>query len=242
MMDTNQTIETIKYDYQFMLGTEVIVAVPILLNAKTLALMNSRPALLPEWTRLSCCQCPNCPLQEQQVSHCPIAVNISELMHIFSDVASYQEVDVRVESEIRTYLIQCTAQDALSSILGIYMVTSGCPILDKLRPMARFHLPFSSYEETSYRAMSMYLVIQYLRYKQGQSADWDLKHFISMYKNIQRVNHAIKDRLDQATDKDVSVNALIILDCFASLMMMDAEVKQLIPEQIEALFDPFLDN
>jgi hypothetical protein len=180
-------------------------------------------------------------LAEQQVSHCPIAINISELMRIFSDVASYQEVDVRVESEVRTYLVQCTAQDALSSILGIYMVTSGCPILDKLRPMARFHLPFSSYEETSYRAISMYLVIQYLRYKRGKQADWDLTHFISMYKNIQRVNHAIKDRLDQATDKDVSVNALIILDCFASLIMMDAEVKQLIPEQFETLFEPFLD-
>ncbi len=241
-MDSSDTLETLKFHYKFMLGTDIIVEVPILLDANSLALIHPIPEHPPEWTRLSCCQCPNCPLLEQQTPYCPIAVNISELMHIFSDVASYQEVDVRVETDVRTYLVQCTAQDALSSILGIYMVTSGCPILDKLRPMARFHLPFSSYEETSYRAMSMYLVIQYLRYKQGQTADWDLIHFVEMYKNIQRVNHAIKDRLDKATDKDVSVNALIILDCFASLIMMDAEVKQLIPEQFESLFAPFLDE
>jgi hypothetical protein len=88
-MDTNQPIETIKYHYKFMMGTDIIVEVLILLDASTLALVHCVPDELPAWTRLSCCQCPNCPLAEQDVSHCPIAINISELMRIFSDVASY---------------------------------------------------------------------------------------------------------------------------------------------------------
>ena len=39
------------------------------------------------------------------------------------------------------------------------MALSGCPVLEQLKPMARFHLPFASVEETIYRAASMYLAI-----------------------------------------------------------------------------------
>ena len=54
------------------------------------------------------------------------------------------------------------------SLIGIYMVTSGCPIMDKLRPMARFHLPFASTEETIYRAISTYLLGQYFLEQKGK--------------------------------------------------------------------------
>tara|TARA_B100000686_G_scaffold86198_1_gene93073 strand:- start:90 stop:251 length:162 start_codon:yes stop_codon:yes gene_type:complete len=44
----------------------------------------------------------------------------------------------------RCYVEHTTMTEAVSSLLGIYMVTSGCPVMDKLRPMVRFHLPLAT--------------------------------------------------------------------------------------------------
>lgn len=38
------------------------------------------------------------------------------------------------------------------------MVTSNGPVIDKLRPMVKFHVPFGSLEETVCRAASMCLI------------------------------------------------------------------------------------
>ena len=58
-------------------------------------------------------------------------------------------------------------QMGVSSLLGVIMTTSGCPIMAQLKPMVRFHLPFASLEETIFRMVSMHLVAQYLRHQDG---------------------------------------------------------------------------
>ncbi|NOQ37205.1 MAG: hypothetical protein GQ569_15150 [Methylococcaceae bacterium] len=214
--------------------------VPIHLEGKSLELFTSKPAILPEWTRLDYCQCPNCPLKLEETPHCPVAINLVELVSHFCDLISHQTVKVSVQSSSRTYTVETTVQDTLSSILGLYMSCSGCPILDKLRPMARFHLPFSSYEETSYRSLSMYLIAQYLRYKEGKSADWDLEGFVAMYKEIQIVNQAFSQRLCNISQGDANNNALVILDCFASLIAMDTEVETIVSDELKVILKPFL--
>ncbi len=67
--------------------------------------------------------------------------------------------------------------------MGIYMVTSGCPVMGKLKPMVKFHLPFASGEETSYRMVTMYLLAQFFKYKNGKEPDWDLKNLVKIYDN-----------------------------------------------------------
>lgn len=79
-------------------------------------------------------------------------------------------------------------QNAATSLIGIYMVTSSCPIIDKLRPMVRFHTHFTNNKETKYRTISMYLFAQYFLFKQGKQPDWDLKNFSVIYDDINMVN------------------------------------------------------
>ena len=92
-------------------------------------------------------------------------------MDFLGHAFSYEEVDVRISTDERSYVKHTTMSEALSSLLGVYMVTSGCPIMDKLRPMVRFHLPMASSEETTFRAIAMYLVAQYFRARHGQDPD-----------------------------------------------------------------------
>jgi hypothetical protein len=161
---------------------------------------------------------------------------VADLLDTFAHAVSHESVEVTVVSEARTYVRQTTTQEGLASILGLFMATSGCPVLDQLRPMARFHLPFGTYEETAYRALSMYLVAQHLRDKQGQTPDWELNGFVQMYRDIQIVNAAFTSRLRQFVTQDANANALVILDCFAALISLDAELQRTLPASLEPLF------
>jgi hypothetical protein len=232
------------YNYSFDLEAGKTKEIQLCLDANTLDILSLPPIeKLPCWTKLACCKCPNCPLDTSLHLYCPIAVNILTLASSFSDFASYQKVTVHVETNSRFYSKQTDLQTALSSILGIYMVTSGCPIMDKLRPMVHFHLPFSSYVETEYRAISMYLIGQYLRYKKGKTPDWDLTGFVKMYEEIKKVNRAFSERLRQISDSNANAFALVILDSFASLITLDsAEVNENISEELESIFQRFLDE
>lgn len=136
---------------------------------------------------------------------------MSDVIEFFKDFKSYDRVAVTVESEARTYGHKGSVQTAISSLLGLYMVTSGCPILDKLRPMVDTHLPFMTRRETIYRVVTMYLLAQHFRNKQGRPADWELKGLAQHLEQIRTVNVAFCKRLNSIPIKDASVNAVVIL-------------------------------
>ena len=73
-------------------------------------------------------------------------------------LVSFDTVGVTVVQSERTVYAETTAQQAMSSVLGLIMATAGCPWTDHLRPMARFHLPFANEAETLYRSVSMFLL------------------------------------------------------------------------------------
>ncbi|MBF0388020.1 MAG: hypothetical protein HQL20_09250 [Candidatus Omnitrophica bacterium] len=160
------------------------------LNASTLEYNAPPPVHYPRWTELTCNQCPNCPLDAAVHKHCPVAVNAMELVAFFKEITSIEEVYLLIETDQRNYSKDTDMQTAASSLLGIVMSTSPCPILSQLKPMARFHLPFASLEETRYRAISMYLLGQFFLLKQGKKPDWELSELNKLYMNIDTVNRA----------------------------------------------------
>ncbi len=202
--------DKVRYSYRFRFEDGTQKRFDIDLNPATLELVSRPDGPHPEWTKLKYRQCANCPLGDK-VEHCPIAVNLAHLVETFSDSYSYEHTAVTVEVAERTYQKQTTLQRGLSSIIGIYMVTSNCPIMDPLRPMVRFHLPFATTRETVYRAVSMYLLKQYFIWREGGDPDWQLRRLEDLYKAIGEVNRGMSDRLRQASTADASVNAVIIL-------------------------------
>ena len=228
--------KSIVFEYTFLID-EGLKTFRLDLDAKTLALNKETVDPLPEWTELGCNQCENCPLTADTHPHCPIAVNIVELVDFFGHAMSFEEVDVRISSDERSYVKHTTMSEALSSLLGVYMVTSGCPVMDRLRPMVRFHLPMASSEETTFRAIAMYLVAQYFKAKRGEHADWDLVDLPNIYKDVHTVNRQFADRIRLAVDSDAGPNAIIRLDTFASMILMSLDTDQL--GSLEALFKPY---
>jgi hypothetical protein len=179
---------------------------------------------LSPWTRLEFCRCPHCPLDSQKHAYCPVAANLESLVDSFKDELSHSLCTVKVVSEEREYRKQVTVQTGVYGIFGLIMATSGCPHFSFLKPMAHFHLPFSSVEETIIRVISSYLATQYFRWKRGDNPDWKLDALPGLYANIQRVNEGIIQRLRSLTKSgDADTNALAILDAFAAMLSLEIQ-------------------
>jgi len=227
----------IHYCYTFVLGDDRRETFELHLDRLTLALQPQVREDPPDWTRLSYFMCPNCPLDAGLASHCPIAVNILDLVRFFKNVASYDRLQVEIATDERTYYKDTATSEAVSSLLGIFMVTSGCPVMDKLRPLVRFHLPLATTEETTFRAVAMYLVAQYFLMKQGKKPDWTLKGLHAIYEDVQTVNRSFTQRLKGATHNDASTNAVVRLDAFASAVVMSIDLDRL--DGLETLFEAY---
>ena len=131
--------------------------------------------------------------------------------------------DVTVTAPERTYHKRCDVQTALGSLVGLMMATSGCPILSRMRPMARTHLPFSSVVETVFRTTSAYLLGQYLRSLDGETPDYSLVGLARLYEDLNTLNNAFAARLAGLADQDANLNAVSRLFSLSALVTMSVD-------------------
>lgn len=212
----------IVYRYRFDDGREL--EIPVQLDRETMAFCaGARPEVMPFWAELGFNRCRVCTLDPAGHPCCPIAANLVGVVAAFKDYFAYETVDVVAVTAERAYSKSTTIQEGLSALLGIVMVTSGCPVMARLKPMVRFHLPFASLEESTYRMLSMYLVAQLYRHRQGLNADWDLLGIEAVYADIGEVNESFANRLRAAAEKDANVNAMVNLDCLGKMIPFAVE-------------------
>ncbi len=208
---------TLDIRYTIRLTGDRVEIFDVQLDEETLEIHTPPPADLPAWTALEFHQCPNCPLSADEHPRCPLAVAIVCIVRRFDNVISHDEVDVVVETRNRRIFKHTTSQAALSSLMGLVIAASGCPNTTFFKPMARFHLPFSSEAETLTRAVGTYLTAQYLRREQGMEADLELAGLDAIYETMRVVNVATAERLRAATTTDSSLNAVVRLDTYAQM-------------------------
>lgn len=229
--------DTIKYNYKFKFNNGEEQEFNIALDRYSLDLIQEEK-YCPKWTKLNNCKCPNCTLDEKKHKFCPIAVNLEDIIDYFSVFVSSEPVEVLVTTNERTYLKQVTLQQGVSSLIGIYMVTSGCPVMEKLKPMVRFHLPFATMEETMYRAISMFLVSQFFSHRHGGKAQWELNKLYEAYENVKIVNKSFLKRLKTIDTKDSNLKAVVVLDYFATIVNFSIDSKMV--DDLNYLFEGYI--
>ncbi|MBI4342740.1 MAG: MBL fold metallo-hydrolase [Candidatus Omnitrophica bacterium] len=210
----------------------------ISLNPDTLELIPAKRDAFPNWTALTHCQCSNCPLNNDREMRCPAAVGLIDLVDTFGRSLSTEQVSVSIETEARNYTKRALLPEAVSSLIGILMVTSGCPVMAKLRPMVRFHLPFATLDETRFRVISMYLLAQYFAEKHGKAPDWDLKELPKLYEEIHAVNLEFFKRLSEMEIEDANLNAIVRLDTFGQSVSFTIDSQLL--EDLDRVFESYL--
>jgi len=207
-------MNTIRIRYCFTLDTGSNEIFDTHLNADTMEMISQVSDSVPGWTKLDFHQCAHCPLASDDDARCPVALSLMEVVQRFGDILSHDSVDLKVIVDEREVRQHTSAQRGLSALIGLRMATSGCPHMDFFKPMARFHLPLASEEETIFRVIGMYLLAQHVLNEQGQQIDPTLSGLKTIYENVHQLNASIANRLRAATQNDSSVNALVLLDLF----------------------------
>jgi hypothetical protein len=195
-------------------------------------MINPPPQSPPFWTELKFNRCANCPLAETEHTHCPAALQMAAALEPLNSLNSFDTVGVTVMQPERSIHAETSAQQAMSSVLGLIMATAGCPWTDRLRPMARFHLPFASEAETVYRTVSMYLLARELGTAGPARPGFDALE--ELYRNLHIVNRDMSRRLGAATNTDPARNAMALLDSYTTLLPAALESSL---DELEPLFD-----
>ena len=195
----------------------------IALDPLTLTMLPVSPEPYPPWTQLSYKQCECCLLSPKTYLYFPIAVNITELVDRFKDILSHKNCMVVCETVDRNYSKKTSAMEGLTSVFGIVMATSNCPVMNFLKPMARFHLPFSSVEETTARSTSLFLLSQYFEYKKGHVNSFDFDKLEKSYARVQLVNEGFLERIRSLGNRDADKNAIITLHSLSQFLSMEMD-------------------
>jgi hypothetical protein len=219
----------IRYDYKFSNG--LTKKFDLHLDKETLSLVSEQGLDLPEWVGLEYKQCANCKLDKTLHPYCPVAANLSGITQEFSGITADDAVHVTVTVKERIYAKVTSMREGLSPLLGIIMSTSGCPSMEPLKPMVRFHLPFASLEETVFRMTSMFLVAQLIREQAGKKPEWRLEGLSKIYEEVKKVNKDFSQRMITAARRDTNVDALVNLNVFAVMVPLVAEkmLKEITP-------------
>ena len=135
MVNPNDPVQPLRYTYTFGFPDGTSRVFEVLLDARDLALIQAPRTTHPAWIKLTNHQCPDCPLAAREHENCPTAAGLVELIDFCQGLQSVQEVTVHVDVPQRTYSKTTSLQMGLSSLLGIYMAASGCPVLAQLRAL-----------------------------------------------------------------------------------------------------------
>ncbi|MCK5716241.1 MAG: hypothetical protein KAH77_02045 [Thiomargarita sp.] len=220
-------------EYQFTLGNGKELNYKVYLDRFRKKKLNK--SHYPEWAQLQFKQCGNCPLELSEYSHCPVALDIKDILTGFQEILSFNTGDVRVITPERDYFKNCDAKTGLRALMGLVMATSNCPILSKMRGMARYHLPFASIDEIVFRMTSSYLLTQYYVYKEGNTADWDLTGLKQYYQDLRTLNNSFRDRINIGCEADANLSVLSTLFSISSLLAVSLEHN--LKEQKNLFFD-----
>ena len=176
-----------------------------------------------EWLSLEEGKCEGCTLPPGSRKTCPAALSIAPILTSFGSRISHETVKVIVQiNEVEVHG-SMPAQNAVRSLMGLRLGLSSCPVMKKLRPMARFHVPFGSQEHSLFRFIGMHLMAQHFRREDGLSSQEDLSGLLELIKELHGVNQKLADRIRRGAKKDATINSLVILDTLASLLEMDID-------------------
>jgi len=229
----NETLYRIRYLFNF--ENQNSHRFDLSLDPRSIVIVEAGLEKPPSWTALDYHQCRCCPLDKKEHPNCPLAVNMAKIVSRFKEIISHAPCTVRCITPERTYIKKTTVTEGLSSILGIVMATSNCPVMELFKPMARFHLPFSTLEETLVRSTSLYLLRQYFEYTKKRSPDLGLKKFNEHYQKVQQVNNGLFSRINGLNKKDSDKNAILVFHSLAQILSMEIKTNL---QSIEHLFSP----
>ena len=108
-------MKSYRVSYRIRLRKRVIKTFEFHFGANTGDLIVNDTSDPPDWSVLAHQQCPHCPLESHSHPHCPLAVQLAPVIDGLHDTASYDEVDVEVQTASRTISQSAELQQGIAS-------------------------------------------------------------------------------------------------------------------------------
>ena len=212
-------MDSVKITYRIKLAEDRTEVFNFRLAEDSFDLITDEVANPPEWARLDYRQCPHCPLSLEEHTWCPLALQLHGIVDRFHDTRSIDEVKVQVVTEDRHVAQKTALQRVIASMLDLIYPICGCPKTAFMKPLARFHLPLCSEEETIFRVTGMYLLAQYfLSRSPSRAGRIEFDGLTEIYNDLHTLNTSVASRLQSATQSDSSKNAITLMDMYSTLV------------------------
>ena len=173
-----------------------------------------------KWAELDFHKCDHCPLSSDEHQYCPASVSIADIIEYFNDHPGHTHARCIVHTQGKTIVADKSIQEALTALIGLRLASSKCPILSHMKPMARFHDPFLSPYQLVYRATSMFLLGQYIRHREGESAEWSGDGLKTLYDKVGRVNMKLSERIRSAGEVESTPCSMMIFSVLTISMTL----------------------
>lgn len=211
-------MDTVNIEYRIKIDERKTESIKFELDGKSFDLIAKKIADPPKWTTLSYKQCPHCPLNPEEHPHCPVALQIYDVVERFDGTQSIDIIELEVITEDRRVFQTLDIQRALASMLDLVFPVCGCPKTAYMKPLARFHLPLASEEETVFRVTGMYLLSQYFVSQAQSGGRVSFDGLSGLYQDMHILNTAVAKRLVSVTQSDSLKNAITLVDMYSTLV------------------------
>jgi len=163
---------------------------------------------IPDWAKLKCCQCANCPLTCEDAECCPPAYDMIELVEHFSMFNSYDRVNLHMWTNSMMHTIRTDLQRALAYLYPAMLAESACPYAALLLPMTKFGKPFPDMADFSFYALAFGLIHGYLHADKPNRADGAALDSSRAF-SVAQVLHGLLLRIRRTALSDANINALV---------------------------------
>jgi hypothetical protein len=140
---------------------------------------------------------------------CPVAVNLAVPIEGMGGRRSGEPARVEISTAAGTFSVKGGVSTIFAPLFKLVMLTSGCPVLDRLRPLAASRLPMIWTRIGLGDLAGNYLVEQSRKERAGGPPDWRLELFAGFLKQVSRVAGALTERVREAGPSDGPVNAAL---------------------------------
>ncbi len=162
------------------------------------------------WTKLDFHKCSCCPLNSEEISHCPAAESLESTLLRLENRFSYENVTATViDWANRSTTVKWQLQEVGSTFVQLAVFSSGCPIGSQFKPLLRDLRPFSTNEE-----LSKHLINKFLLKHRGEIDDCQ-QDIVARLEPIRIIFACLAKRLAGNATGDAVANSIVRLDAFA---------------------------
>ncbi len=161
---------------------------------------------LPDWVKLEYHQCPICPFNSENITFCPAAFEMQDVIHQCSSCISTERVELSRIAEEGTVTTETDMQKALFAVIGEKAISSACSVLNSRQWSLDYYSILTTPENLFYRSISSYLMRQY--FASPGKCDPDLKGHLDYLDEVIDIFGNLLQRIRGKSSQDASNNAL----------------------------------